>query len=346
MTSKMTLQSIKHPATTLGASQLQNLKTSKTSPNSILNTGFNLLSKDAKLDHKSRALARIDIGPYGAGIGHDEFTGDSMQIYNLTLMFIATNDYRYMKKAIELQDDWNVKCQSFKGSNAPLECAWGATVMIRAVELLKYNKPANIPWDTSFEQRFKAFLQRVITPNLLSRYYEITKWNNNWILTIQEALLQYYLFIDDMGNANRIITDFQAAVIKCVPHECGMCTETKRDLIHTQFQLGSIVQFMEMCYHQGLDLYNIHSNCLFRFMEYHASVLNGSLPAPLKKEELKDVWFMPSAWDIGHNHYTHRKPQPSTISMPETNKLLNTKTNRPEKLTFNWGPAWIHHKTK
>lgn len=345
-TSNKRLTSIKHPATTLGPTQLLNLKTSKESSNHVLSAGFVLLSKEAKLDFASRALTRIDIGPYGAGIGHDEFTGDSMQIYNLALMFIATNDDRYMKKAIELQDDWNVKCESFKGSNAPLECAWGSTIMIRAVELLKYNKPSNIPWDTKFEQRFKAFLQRIITPNLLSRYNEITKWNNNWILTIQEALLQYYLYVDDVVNANRMIDDFQYAVIKCVPHECGMCTETKRDLIHTQFQLGSIVQFMELCYQQGIDLYNIHNNCLFRFMEYHAFVLNGSLPPTLKKEELKDVWFMPSVWEVGHNHYTYRKPLPTTANMPGTTQLLNNKKNRPEKLTLNWGPAWIHHKTK
>ena len=340
------LSQVKHPATTLGQPQLQNLKSSKTNTNLVLKAGFDLLSREAKLDHKSRALTRVDIGPYGVGIGHDEFTGDSMQIYNLALMFIATNDHRYMKKAIELQDDWSKKCQSFKGSNAPLECAWGATIMIRAVELLKYNKPVNVPWDTEFEKRFKTFIQSIILPNLLSRYNEITKWNNNWILTIQEALLQYYLYIDDAVNANRIIEDFQTAVMKCVPHECGMCTETKRDLIHTQFQLGSIVQVIEMCYHQGIDMYKIHSNRLHKCMEYHASILNGSLPSPLKKEELKDVWFMPCVWEIGHNQFTYRKPESSTSSMPETIKLLNNKKNRPEKLTFNWGPAWIHHMTK
>lgn len=337
---------VKHPATTLGDAQFQNLKLSKNSTNTVLKTGFDLLSKDVRLDYKSRALVRVDIGPYGVGIGHDEFIGDSMQIYNLALMYIASNDYRFMKKAIELQDDWNKKCKSFKGSNAPLECAWGGTIMIRALELLKYSKPPNIPWDIEFEKRFKIFIQSVILPNLVSRYNEITRWNNNWILTIQEALLQYYLYVDDIVNANRIIEDFQAALIKCVPHDCGMCTETKRDLIHTQFQLGSIVQVMEMCYHQGIDIYNIHANRIYRCMEYHGSILNGSLPQPLKKEELKDVWFMPCVWEIGHNHFTHRKPSSITLTMPETSKLLNSKRNRPEKLTFNWGPAWIHHKTK
>ena len=340
------IQKVRHPATTIGPSQLQNLKTSKNHTDHVLNAGYDLLSNEVKLDYKSKALTRIDIGPYGVGIGHNEFVGDAMQIYNLALMFIATNDVRYKRKAMEIQDDWNVKCQSFKGSNAPLECAWGGTIMIRAFELLKnISTGKQQDWDFEFEKRFKEFLDRVIIPNLLSRYNEISKWNNNWILTIQEALLQYYLYKDDVMNANRIITDFMDSVSKCLPHECGMCTETTRDLIHTQFQIGSMLQILEMCYQQGIDLYNIHNNCVMKCMEYHASILNGMVPQQLKKEELKDVWFMPSAWEIGYNHYTHRI-NAGHHAMPETCKLLNTKKNRPEKLSFNWGPAWIHYQTK
>ena len=338
---------IKHSATTLGPSQLQNLKTSQSSPNVSIKTGFDILSRESNLNYKSKVLPNIDIGPHGVGVGHDEFVGDSMQIYHLALMFLATNDIRYKKKALELQDEWNTKCKSFQGSNAPLECAWGGINMIRSVELLKHYKPLQTSqWDSAFETRFKDFLKRIIVPNLLSRYNEITKWNNNWILTIQEALLQYYLYTDSIINPNKIIEDFIKVRPKCVPFDCGMCTETKRDLIHSQFQIGSVVQFAEMCYHQGIDLYNIHNNLISKCMEYHAMLLNGKLPegSPIKKEELKDVWFMPSVWDIGHNHFTYRQSSP--LTMKETTMLLNTKKNRPEKLSFNWGPGWIHHKTK
>lgn len=337
---------IKHPSTTLGPAQLQNLRTSQSSTNVAIKTGFDILSREVNLNYKSRVIPYIDIGPHGAGLGHDEFIGDSMQIYHLALMYLATNDICYKKKALELQDEWNTKCKSFKGSNAPLECAWGGINMIRSVELLKHYKPSQIvSWDITFETRFKSFLEKVIVPNLLARYNEVAKWNNNWILTIQEALLQYYLYTDNIVDANKIINDFINTLPKCVPYNCGMCTETKRDLIHSQFQIGSIVQFAEMCYHQGINMYNIHNNLISKCMEYHAMLLNGKLPegSSIKKEELKDMWFMPSAWDIGHNHFTYRQLPP--MKMQETTTLLNTKKNRPEKLSFNWGPAWIHHKT-
>jgi hypothetical protein len=77
-------------------------------------------------------------------------------------------------------------------------------------------------------------------------------------------------------------------------------------------------------------------------MEYHASILNGKKPNDIKPEELKDVWFMPSVWDIGYNHYINRKKLSQKILI-ETEILLKSKNNRPEKLTFNWGPAWIHY---
>jgi hypothetical protein len=333
---------INHPATTLGNKQTKILQSSKTSSNDVYKKGYLLLEKEAKIDYKSRVLVNVDIGPYGKGVGHDEFTGDAMQIYNLTLMYISTSDKKYAIKAIELQDEWNIKCKSFTGSNAPLECAWGSICMVRAIELLKYMFPEFSKYQT-FEERFKVFLKNIIIPNLTNRYNEIIKWNNNWIITIQEALIQIYLYYNDITNVNKIIEDFKKVLPKCIIHECGMCTETKRDLIHTQFQIGSIIQICELCWHQGIDLYKINNNIILSCLEYHANILNGNIPNDVKKDELKDVWFMPSVWDIAHNHFVNRIK--IINGMQNIEKLLRTRSNRPEKLTFNWGPAWIHHQS-
>jgi hypothetical protein len=338
------LQKVVHPATTLGVSQIKNLHNCKTSSIEVLRKGYVLLEKDTNLNYKSRALSHIDIGPGGKGVGHDEFIGDSMQIYNLTLMFIATNDKRYAVKAISIQDEWNTKCVSFKGSNAPLECAWGSACMVRAIELLKYSLQDWRKTHFDYEKRFIKFLNTVITPNLRDRYNEIRKWNNNWILSIQEALLQIYLFSDDIHSSTIIIEDFKKSIKNCVPLACGMCTETKRDLIHTQFQIGSMVQIAEICWHQGIDIYSINNNAILHCMEYHASILNGNVPKDMTAIELnnlKDKWFMACVWDIGYNHFINRG-KVSLNMMVQTDNLLKTKSNRPEKLTFNWGPGWIH----
>jgi hypothetical protein len=335
---KPTTPCFKHPATTLGKNQLEILKRSSHSTELSHKKGFETLEKYCKLDYTPRSLVCIDIGPNGSGKGHNEFTGDTMQIYALTLLFIATGDKRYANKAIKIQEAWQQQCKEFKGSNAPLEIAWGATCIVRACELLKY---MYVGWTVDFERQLNRFIDTIIMPNLLNRYFEIKRWNNNWILTIQEALMQIALFRDDKNEFHRIIKEFKESLSQCVPHAEGMCTETKRDLIHSQFQIGSMIQIAEMAWHQGEDIYVSHNDCIHRCMEYHANILNGNTPLNVKQNELQQVWFMPSSWEIGHNHFTNRRKK----DMPNTLRLLQTKTNRPEKASFNWGPSWMFYSS-
>jgi hypothetical protein len=332
-----TIIKINHPATTLGRNQMDLLIMPKGCP--CRAKGLEKLKKQALLDYKPRPIKDVNIGPHGQGFGHDEFTGDAMQIMYHVCAFLAFNDVRYAKKAILIQDAWNTQCMSFQGSNAPLEVAWGATCMVRAMEVLKYRFKE---WETQFEIRFNKFLERIVMPNLLTRYVEIQRWNNNWILTMQEALLQIYLYQNDVTKANAIIQGFKTSLSKCLVDDTGLCTETTRDLIHAQFQICSIVQFAEMCWHQGATgIYGILLNRIMKCLEYHASILNGDVPSNVKKEQLKDVWFMPSSWEVGYNHFVNR----CKLSLPQTKMLLEKaipKVNRPELMSFNWGPGWLH----
>ena len=342
MSGPLLFTKIIHPATTISVSHIKTLSKINSSSNEVHKKGLILLQKEVDLNYKPHVITDVDIGPQGQGIGHAEFVGDAMQLLNLTIMFLCTKQTQYAKKAISIQDQWNIKCKTFKGSNAPLECAWGSICMLRSMEILKYTYDGFRSYE-GFQERFSSFLNLIILPNLTNRYKEITKWNNNWILTIQEALLQYYLYMDDINNANKILNDFRAVLPKCIIHDCGICTETTRDLIHSQFQLGSIVQIAEVCWNQGLDIYSVNKNTIYKCLEYHARILNGNIPVEMNKNDLKDVWFMPSIWDIAYNHYKNRMK--CLDGMPQTDKLLRTKCNRPEKLTFNWGPAWVHYSS-
>jgi hypothetical protein len=327
-----------HPATTLGKKQLDILTKSCQAQEIIHKQGFEWLKNYCKLNDMPQALASVDIGAHGSGQGHAEFTGDAMRIHALALCYVATKDNKYAELALKIQDAWNITCKEFKGSNAPLEIAWGATCIVRGCELLKYNYAG---WKIEFEQRLNQFIDKICLPNLINRYNEIKRWNNNWILTIQEALLQIALFRNDTVEFQRVINEFKTSLPCCVSSPEGMCTETKRDLIHTQFQIGSMIQIAEMAWHQGFDIYQTANNCIQKCMEYHANILNGNLPSNFKKEDIQQVWFMPSAWEVGYNHFSNRLK----ISMPQTDKLLKTKNNRPEKNSFNWGPSWMFYSS-
>lgn len=318
----------KHPACTFSEKQLQNFASEHSKK------AIKQLESRCPLAYAPRPLEVVDIGPYGAGTGHDEFIQDATQCLQQTILYIAKREKARADKSIEIILAWATKCRVFRGSNAPLECAWGGTAFVRAAELLKYTYPA---WNKSpAPQALDRFLDTIVLPNLTSRYQEIWRWKNNWILTIQEALLQIALYRDNRTEFDKYIADFRAMLPQCV-QDNGHCTETMRDLCHTQFQIGSMIQIAEMAWHQGIDLY---SPRILACMEYHASILNGVVPPGVKKEELKDVWYMPCAWNVGHNHYAGRKAVP----MPHTTKLLTVKA-WPEHLTFNWGPGWLHKNT-
>jgi hypothetical protein len=325
---------LKHPAVTMGKSQFNILSSSARSSNQVYKKGFQNLKEYARLDYKPNALTIVDIGPYGVGKGHKEFTGDAMQIYALVLLYSATNDKRYAQHAMVIQDAWYFTTYSFTGSNAPLEIAWGATCIVRAFEILKYTYSG---WCLQFEKRLNNMIDKLFLPNLRNRYNEIRKWNNNWILTIIEALMQIALFRNDRQEYTRLIIEYKNILPSCVPNDSGKSTETTRDLIHAQFQIGSIVQIAEMGWQQDIDIYSYFNDCVKRTMEYHADILLGNVPPDVKREQLKDIWFMPCSWEIGLNHYLKRRK----VQMPRTSELLSKK--RPEKASFNWGPPWMFY---
>lgn len=325
---------IKHPSGILGDNQINNLKKVSTSIDPVLKSGFEMMKKITQLTYKQRPLEVVDIGPYGKGRGHDEFTGDCKQAYQQSLMWVATCDDAYAKKSKEIIMDWCKKCKIFTGSNAPLECAWGIPLFVRSIELLKYHSKILTKEELAY---FDVFLEKIMLPNLLGRYNEIKKWNNNWIFSLQEAIIQIALYKNDKQKVVEMVQDYQVCLKKCVM-ECGCNTENKRDMIHCQFQVASQIQIPEMIWHQGIDIYD---PIIMRTMEYQAHILNGGVPSELQKSDLKDVWFLPSSWDIGYNHWVTRMKQ----KMPNTEKLFTKPKTRPEILSFNWGPAWIHYKS-
>lgn len=312
---------IKHPCGILGGKQFKKIYGSG---------GF--VSKQVIKDYKHRALVSVDIGPYGSGKGHDEFTGDCMQAYLQVLSWLCNGgDLSGPGKCREIVLAWSNTCETFKGANSPLEMAWGISPLVRSVEILKWKWKDG--WKPDDDKVFNRFIDKIALPNLIGRFEEVKKWKNNWIFTIIEALIQIYMYRDDVDSVNKLVIVYKDLLKQCI-QTCGCNTENKRDMIHCQFQLASQIQIAEMLWHQGVDLYD---PLMLVSMEYQARILNGEIPCELKKEDIKDNWFLPSSWEIGYNHYVNRKKK----IMPHTSKLLSI--NKPEvTMSFNWGPGILH----
>jgi hypothetical protein len=313
------LSTFNHPGTILPSLQVQN------------SGGIRMLQEETRKWQGPNVVEYVDIGPNGVGKGHDQFIYDSMTCYKFVLIWLAVQDMSSAEKANVILQSWSTGCKSFTGSNAPLESAWGGTCLVRSAEILKY---AWSGWNRRYEENFNKFLDNIILPNLLGRYQQIVKWNNNWTLSIMEALVQIYIYKKDRKGFDWIISEYKRVAPQTFISNSGKNTEISRDIIHAQFQLMSHIQICEMAWNQGIDLYcsiNILNSC-----EYIASILLGEKPPNVRDIQLRDVYYLPGAWEIAYNHYTKRL----NFSLPMTEILLKKK--RPEGMSFNWGPGFTH----
>eukprot|EP00775_Hariotina_reticulata_P003960 gene3960-4213_t len=54
----------------------------------------------------------------------------------------------------------------------------------------------------------------------------------------------------------------------------GECTETLRDIYHSEFGMGGLIQVAEMAWQQDVDLYSASNFALASMMELHARIIN------------------------------------------------------------------------
>lgn len=317
---------IKHPGTILGEKQYKRIATSPC-------CGVKFINKCKEWKGCS-CIRDVNIGPYGAGVGHKEFTGDSTMCYRFTLLWLSGYGEEWAKKASSIIKTWSTGCETFKGTNAPLETAWGICSLVRAAEILKYKW--NDEWKKeNVEYAFIKWIDNVMIPNLLTRYQEIKKWKNNWILTILEALMQIYIFKGDVEKLNWALQEYTTIRKTMWVGDTGKNNECERDIVHATFQLHSHLQICEMARHQGA---NVYEDMILKSSEYIASIINGKCPIDIKKEAIKDPWYVPGAWEIGLEYFVRLNGK----QMPETTVMLNKKGRCPEDASFNWGPGWPH----
>lgn len=147
--------------------------------------------------------------------------------------------------------------------------------------------------------------------------------------------MQLAIFRENVREFEWIVNAYRGLFeIYVKPWKTGQCGETRRDQVHAQFGIGSMINICEMAWHQGVDLYTPE---LHKCMEYHASILNGIVPADIQANEIKENRFQPIGWEIGFQHFTKQKKMP----MPQTQKLLEGK--RPEWCIFCWGLSTMTH---
>lgn len=342
------MKRIIHPATLISLSDLKtlsNLGACSVSKLSLVNSARDKLFKDVKLNYKSQALTIVDIGQGGSGVGHKEFTEDGKQAYAQALAYLITKEEQYASNCMNILHDWASKCTAFKGTNAPLEAAWGTASMSRACELVKYMVP-NWSKYKAMEDCYVNWVRKMLMPHLLglTEKYKL-KWGfyNNWHTSIIEARLQFALLTDDLESVNLCIEEYKKILASYVQDD-GFTGETLRDSDHCCFGLAGLVQICELAFHQGVDLYSLRNNILHKCIEFHAELYGtkkvpNSLGSKFNISQFKLFsWVQPSAWEIARKHYCARK----SYTMRNTDALLQN-TIRPAGYALHWGYCTLTH---
>jgi len=296
------------------------------------------LLKITPLDYKCKAIPIVDIGPYGSGQGHKEFTEDGEMAYKAAVAYLVTKNEAYARLSQSILTKWATMCTVFQGTNAPLEAAWGTAAMVKAGELLKHLWAG---WDKASEARYVKWLDDIILPWLTKPL----GWDNrnNWGLSMCEARLMISIFRDGAvtskyNYANEFTwaqTEYQRISAGYVS-ATGQTGEYTRDFYHNCFSIGSLIQIPEILWHQGIDLYSHRNSLMHTSLEFNALPLLGKKPLNAVGET-KDIWYLPCGWHIGYKHYHGRKGLP----MPNTAEVI--KKNPCDVFTFHWGLGSLTH---
>lgn len=325
-----------HPGTTMGPNEIGLMKARVAQGLEPWRTAADKLSAKTPIQYSPRPLQDVDIDYGGKGAGHLEFVEqDGCMVYQQTLMWLITENPAYAQNAIAIIQAWATTCRKFCGRNAPLEAGWGIASMARSVELLKYTYSG---WNGGLEAQFLRFVDALIMPCLNSPTFRVMSTGvGNWHTTNCEAKMQLAILRENRATFNEQISEYKRYIDETV-QPSGEYKETKRDMYHSQFALGSFLQVAEMAWQQGIDLYGYKNGLIARFMEFHAFIVNGGDPAALGiTYKINGNGWQPCAWEVGYNHYNGRMG----IPMPETNKLLAK--NRPEMYCFHWGLGTLTH---
>lgn len=70
----------------------------------------------------------------------------------------------------------------------------------------------------------------------------------------------------------------------------GECSETLRDIYHSQFGLGGLLQTAEIAWHQNDDLYSSNNYILAAAMELHARII--------RAYQAQDLTMLPSGFKL------------------------------------------------
>jgi hypothetical protein len=307
-----------------------------------------------------------------------------LQSYQQAIMFQITGNVAYARNVMRIIRQWVNTTTLYEPErhNRPLVLGWTLASWLKAAELLKYTFSE---WDTELEQDLLNWIvklkveeawDQVLTPNTFSTNLPV----GNWHTTIAEAKL-YLAFLRDDKEGVDFVVNYYKRMVDGIENpnnpqqrdliyigETGQQFEMCRDIDHTNYGTGGLVQIAEAMFHQGIDLYSYGptsalepglpglaqvletTSYIGNFRTWPPGVApNGTIWKPSPNPEfvqgegckLTQIGFKAGGYEIGFHHF-HRR---LGYQMKQTRDLLATryKDFGPDMYYFHWGLGSFTH---
>ncbi|KAI8464660.1 MAG: chondroitin AC/alginate lyase [Monoraphidium minutum] len=226
--------------------------------------------------------------------GHFAFVEmDASISYRSALAYVATGDEQYARNARDAVMGWAATNKVFgiEDRNGPLEAGWGLGAMARTMQLLRATWPG---FHQSDLDKFVGWVDAVLmpqmdyyvdglNPGLLKGRAKETVTYGNWPATIADAYMALGVLADDRARYDKGYALYRAVVEGYFKwgrgkwsrgRIIGETTETLRDVYHTLFGLGSLIQAAETAWGQDSDAYKEQEYVLAASLELHARIIN------------------------------------------------------------------------
>lgn len=232
---------------------------------------------------------------------------DAEQSLKQAVAYLATGQQAYMANALRIVDVWAAtnKVWGVKEQNGPLEAGWACATMAKTLELLR-DQPAA----AGALQRFARWVDGVMMPQMDFYADEVTPVNlalgtkhlyGNWHSTVAECFMSYGILTDNRSRYDKGVKLFQETLKDYLKwgrggfteggRIIGECSETLRDIYHSQFGFGGLIQAAEIAWQQGEDLYSSSNYALVPALELHARII--------RAYQSNDSSLLPSGFRFG-----------------------------------------------
>jgi hypothetical protein len=246
---------------------------------------------------------------------------ESAGAYAMALNWYIRGDKSHADKAVAIFNTWATTLKTY----APRQClsgTWGFPRMVNAAEILRDYEG----WTAEDKQKFKEWLSNIIYSALAGCESD----RSNWDASGTAIGLQIAVFVDDREKFNASLNRLkQFLPVYVKPSGCN--NESDRDQAHAQMGIGFLADACEVAWQQGIDVYSLNDNLLYKGFEYTAQYNLGQEVddtgcQPGKKISTKARGGFHPLWEVAFNHYHNRRKMEMPFSAEAVKKV------RPEGL--------------